>query len=135
MGTELIRDKLADARRERAEWLYSLANHLVTPVEALQAAKADERSPLRNMSLRSVIEALYSTRHCALIFSQLGRTIGCDLKGTYVPVRWLFNRRTHGERFDCLIALLQGMPECDGPFGLPEPDQAASVTVDGLAVP
>lgn len=135
VGTELLRAQLADARRERAEWLYSLANRIVTPVEALQAAKADELSALRNMSLRSLIEARYSTKRCASIFSQLGRTLNCDLKGTYVPVRWLFSRRSHYERFDCLIVLLQRAPECNGPFGLPEPGQSTSATVVEPAVP
>lgn len=112
------RAQLVASRRERAEWLYSLANRLVTPVEALQAAKADPSSPLRSMSLRSLIEAQFSSRRCDLVISQLGRTLNCDLQGRYVPVRWLFNRRSHDERYDCLVALLQGAPECQGPFKL-----------------
>jgi hypothetical protein len=105
-------------RRSRAEWLYAIANGVVTPLEALDAAGSPAGAPLQNMSLRTLLGAACSRRACDGIIDKLGRTLGCDLSDKYIPIRWLFDgRATAGRRLDVLTALLEGVPEPRGPFG------------------
>jgi|SRR5579875_1834394 hypothetical protein len=112
----VARSQLARARRERAEWLWALATGAFDIMDSIEVAKSDPASPLRNMSLRSLLEARFSRRRCEQIIYQLGRTCGHDLGGRYVPVRWLFDGRSSGERLVALKVLLEGSCEPGTPF-------------------
>lgn len=106
------------AERMRAEWLWSVASGMVTPLEAVHAAVAPDGAPLRNMSLRTLLGAVYSHRQVEVVIAQLGRTAVCNLDGRYVPVRWLFDGRGR-DRLAILEGLLGGGVLSTGPYRLP----------------
>ena len=93
------------ARRARAEWLHAIATGVVTPLEAIRAAEGPDGGPVRDMSLRTVLMAAYSRPCTENIITKLGRASGRRLAGRYVPVRWLFDRRSPG-RLEALATLL-----------------------------
>lgn len=71
------------------------------------------------MSLRSLLEAYYSRRRCELVISQLGRTCRVDMRGRYIPIRWLFDGRASGDqRYEVAVVLLGGAPTCGGPMAI-----------------
>lgn len=112
-----VNDAKEVAARTRAEWLYAIANSVITPAEALRAAATREGAPLMNMSLRVLLSAAHPRKVVDEVVVSTGRVFGYHLEGAYVPVRWLYDSRSSSERLAALeeaLAIRTSPPTRDG---------------------
>lgn len=91
-ANSLVEARLA-ANRARAEWLHAVASGVISPTDVIRAAALPDNDFLRNMSLRSVLEAAYGYHVTNGIIIKLRRASGGRLPSKYIPVRWVLDGR------------------------------------------
>ncbi|MEJ7648669.1 MAG: hypothetical protein WKF57_06510 [Nakamurella sp.] len=104
---------LERARRSRAEWLVSLSDGMIRPLDVFAQAATLEGAPLRKLTLRQVLTNTPGIGEATVRkqLTRLSRELGiaADHGAKSATVGWLLDNRTHGRRF---IAWL-GTVECD----------------------
>lgn len=98
----LANSALADARRQRAEWLIAVAEGTVPLDDFIRHAATEEGRPLLRVKLRQLLMAQpgwgeVKTR--ALIDHVLAITGAAGMSHTKVTLAWLLDSRAGGKRF------------------------------------
>lgn len=93
---------LATARRYRAEWLISVAEGLLTPLDVITRAATEEGKPLRKISLRQLLLAQpgHGDKRASDALEALAARCelpaGTDLND--LTIAWLLDPRAAGKR-------------------------------------
>ena len=99
------------ARRSRAEWLVSLSDGMIRPLDIFAQAATLDGAPLRKLSLRQVlantpgIGEVTVRKQLARLSRELGPDVDCGDKST--TVGWLLDNRTHGRRFIAWLGTIE----------------------------
>ena len=98
---ENAREHLATARRVRAEYLVSVSEGLITPLDVIEQAATREGRALRKVSLRQLMLSVpgWGPSRVNRLLSVLGARISSTEHVGDKTIAWLIDPRSGGRRF------------------------------------